>query len=133
MEHILRNRRTFLVNSAALIVVANMAAACGECSTGVGKSLEELRAQLKQAVGGSEEALDFGRIYLADHPESTEREVLMASIAESVKPFAPLNQTVIQKAVEADYASSRVVSIAGWQVSDLEAKIYAVLYLEAQS
>lgn len=133
MKHACSDRRAFLVNVSALTLVASLASACGDGSSVSDETLTDLRQRLKQIVEANEEALDFGRLYLADRPEENGQEGLLASIADALKPFQGDDLTAVKQAIEADYATSHVISLDGWQVSEVEARIYAILYLESQS
>jgi len=91
---------------------------------------------LRRIVAGQAAAARLGRAYLDKHPQQRDCTRLMTSIESALQEQgasfsagANAEQTaaVLQQLVRDEYARGEVTSVAGWEVSVTEARLYALV------
>ena len=128
------DRRAFLrscgVASLSLPVVGSLLSACAPAE-------EDLSAVLIAPLHDLPSARFVGGVYLNDVPEERDLEVLIQRIAgadeEAWRALARQNRSALHAAVKArhhaDFAAGKVVYLRDWQLSQTEARLYALAAL----
>ena len=96
---------------------------------------------LRSAIADQQSAARLGRAYLRTHPHQRQCHTLILDIERAltaqdtaIKRTADAAQTAaLQQLVRKEYAQGEVVSVAGWILSQTEARLYALAALLEQA
>ena len=134
-------RRRFL-RSLLLGMLAGTSSACRNPGDSHGAGQPEAPAWLASVISAPESAARLGRSYLELHPEEGDANRLMADIeaavagyggAESRDTDANQSTASLQRVVRGEYTRDQVVSVSGWVLSRTEARLYALVSLDAET
>ncbi len=134
-------RRRFL-RSLLLGMLAGASGACRNPGDGHGPSQPDAPAWLASAISAPESAARLGRSYLELHPEEGPGERLLADIeAALAKENSALSRDIgadritaaLRRVVRGEYTRDEVVAVSGWVLSRTEARLYALVSLDAET
>jgi hypothetical protein len=92
------------------------------------------------AISAPESAARLGRSYLELHPEEGDANRLLADIEAAVAGHGRIEAggndadrftASLQRVVRGEYTRDRVVEVSGWILSRTEARLYALVSLDA--
>lgn len=93
---------------------------------------------LRESIADKDAAAELGRTYLEAHPRHRRCRALIADIEqalrkEGISVFSENDTdriiTALQRVVRREYRHDEVVSVAGWVLSNTEARLYALAAL----
>ena len=101
-------------------------------SNSIDGSLQQLAASLHQQFGGNLEMKRLGQRWLEAEPQQLDN--LLQAIQVSLSPTGPAstqNRLVLQlnTQIQTDFVSDRTRKVAGWLLSETEARLCAVTHL----
>lgn len=120
----LLNRRELLQAAVAWIVGRIVGGDVGATSEGI---------SLLSGVGASESAAVVGRAYLEDRPEERDPQSVARLVLEGLQIVPQSSGRALRRALESrirmDFDERKVVSVAGWVLSQTEARLAALAAL----
>ena len=134
-------RRRFL-RSVLLGMLAGASSACRYPGYGRGAGQSAAPAWLRSIISAPESAARLGRSYLARYPEEADADRLVANIEAAVAgsggALSPVTDAdritaALQRVVRAEFAQDQVASVSSWVLSRTEARLYALVSLDAET
>ncbi len=127
-------RRSFLLSALAVAVGVGAVAGCG-APEDTDTALQKWSAWLLGNHASRDAAVRLGKAYLRVYPADGDQSVLLAEIDKVISAnlqtgnlasAEPLQLgAALERAVRAEYADDRVVTVEGWVLSITEARLYA--------